>query len=51
MRRIAPAQVVAMVRRALTARRGEAKAEGIPPSANTGGELFATIASLAERAG
>jgi len=51
MRRIAPAQVVAMVRRALTARRGEAKAEGIPPSANTGGELFATIVSLAERAG
>jgi len=51
MRRIAPAQVVAMVRRALTARRGEAKAGGTPASCATGGELFATIVSLAERAG
>jgi len=51
MRRIAPAQVVAMVRRALTARRGESKAGGTPASCATGGELFATIVSLAERAG
>jgi heptosyltransferase I len=51
MRRIAPAQVVAMVRRALTARVGDAAAGGTLADCNAGGELFATIASLAERAG
>jgi len=51
MRRIAPAQVVALVRRALTARVGDASAGGTPENCNSDGELFATIASLAERAG
>lgn len=51
MRRIAPAQVVATVRRALTAKVGEvAAASGRSVDGEAGGELFATIASLAERA-
>ena len=51
MRRIAPAQVAAMVRRALTARGSGTNAGGTPASCNAGGDLLATIASLAERAG
>ena len=51
MRRIAPAQVAAMVRRALTARIGESAAGVTRAEGRAGGELFATIASLAERAG
>jgi lipopolysaccharide heptosyltransferase I len=51
MRRIAPEQVVAMVRRAQSGRLGEANAGETAATGNTGGELFATIASLAERAG
>lgn len=51
MRRIEPGQVVAMVRRAMTAGMSQAAAGGTPRSCNTGGELMATIASLAERAG
>jgi lipopolysaccharide heptosyltransferase II len=51
MRRIAPEQVVAMVHRAWRGRAGETIAGGAKAEGKASGELFATIASLAERAG